>query len=263
MWVFFKGFTDLLLPSKFGEKIPDTFCFDDKRIPKLRAHILDVINLDLCIRLLKDFQNNRTDKSKSDSDCWTSITLGETSLTSINAELHWSILAIVDDAAGNNRWHQSCSNIALELLRSTPNDKDLSKLESQLQFHLSNPTSFIFQASETQVLAEFYPLLSDLVARYSSLTAVQLFLATASSQPLPCQVRVPQHTLSDVAKQMAHIGILHWRVWAPLAYLANPDQIDYVPQSSRSPQEWLDALENNSRNSQMQDSIFEIIPTGS
>lgn len=27
----------------------------------------------------------------------------------------------------------------------------------------------------------------------------------------------------DAARQIAHIGILHWRVWAPLAYLVNPD----------------------------------------
>ena len=51
MWVFFKGFTDLLLPSKMGVSIPDTFMFDEERIIKLRAFISDAINFDICVRL--------------------------------------------------------------------------------------------------------------------------------------------------------------------------------------------------------------------
>jgi hypothetical protein len=30
--------------------------------------------------------------------------------------------------------------------------------------------------------------------------------------------------ISEIATRIAHIGILHWRVWAPLAYLVNPEE---------------------------------------
>jgi hypothetical protein len=29
--------------------------------------------------------------------------------------------------------------------------------------------------------------------------------------------------ITEIATRIAHIGILHWRVWAPLAYLVDPD----------------------------------------
>ena len=145
---------------------------------------------------------------------------------SVDSKLRRSILAIVDEVSGNNRWKQSCSNIALELLRSTPNHDDLARLESQLNLHLCNPISSVFQISESHILAELYPLLSELAARYAPLTTTQLFEVATSPRPLPYQAQVPRHALSDVAKQMAHIGILHWRVWAPLAYLLDAC---YVP----------------------------------
>lgn len=355
MWVFFKGFTDLLLPSKMGTTIPDTFMFDEERIIKLRADILDAINLDICIRLLKDIQmSDRTRETPSkttsratspgprpvarnsatgppvpphqhnlqreiepsnfpnakrlvdkqtrlDGDIWIIEPEGEenesdiesppstarvsapspkspcllsqsveASLASTDAKLRQSILDIVDDTMGNNRWQQSCSNIALQLLYSNPNFKDLSKLESklesQLRLHLSNPTSSTFQISESRILAEFYPLLSDLTTRNASLTATQLFEAATSPRPLPCQVRAPRPALSDIAKQMAHIGILHWRVWAPLAYLVNPDDTGHVtatePESRRTDQAWdLEAENDRRRSPQRQNSISESIKT--
>jgi hypothetical protein len=361
MWIFFKAFTDLLLPSKMGPKLPDTFMFDEERIVKLRADILDAINTDVCIRLLEGIQKSdfaqetpssafsrttltptfpngsvacnssrtssipprpssahreikirsfrklknlnteqttrgelilviepgdeddesdaesrtstrRTSVSSTTSSTSTSLTFPlsqsiELSITPIDLKLRRAIIAIIDDTTGNDRWHQSCSEIALELLRSEPNLKDLSKLESLLQLHLSNPKSSLFQSSESRVYTEFHPLLSDLAVRYASLNATQLFEVATSPRPLPYQMHVPQHALSDVAKQMAHIGILHWRVWAPLAYLVNPDDADQVtstePELRKADHAWgLEAENRRRRTPQRQNSMSESIPTG-
>jgi len=361
MWVFFKGFADLLLPSKMGTRIPDTFMFDEERIIKLRADISDAINLDICVRLLENISSkdsgletqsttallasprsplrprfssgihNSTMKSpnmpalakfnrdikvghllkvtrrpnrqtnldesirivepeseddESDTESPPSTrrtsfsSTTSTSITSplsrsvelpvapVDSKLRRSILAIVDDASGNNRWLQSCSDIALELLRSTPSYDDLSRLESQLKLHLCNPTSSVFQRSESHVLAELYPLLFELTTRYSPLTATQLFEVATSPRPLPYQVLVPRHALSDIAKQMAHIGILHWRVWSPLAYLVDPDAChvtDATNPDSRTPNKaWGGVGENNRRPTpERKNSISESISTGS
>lgn len=32
--------------------------------------------------------------------------------------------------------------------------------------------------------------------------------------------------LADVARLVAHVGTLHWKVWAPLAYLVDPDIVE-------------------------------------
>jgi hypothetical protein len=365
MWVFFKGFADLLLPSKMGARVPDTFMFDEERIIKLRADLSDAINLDICVRLLESISSkdssletqsttcllasprsplrprfltpssgihNSTMKSpnmsalakfnkdikvghlpkvtrrpnkqtnldesiciidpeseddESDTESPPSTrrtsfsSTTSTSITSplsrsvelpaapVDSKLRRSILAIVDDASGNNRWQQSCPDIALELLRSTPSHNDLSRLESQLNLHLCNPTSSVFQRSESHVLAELYPLLSELAARYAPLTATQLFEVATSPRPLPYQAQVPLHALNDVAKQIAHIGILHWRVWAPLAYLVDPDDTCHVtdatdPESRTPSKAWGAVSESNRRPTpKRQNSISESISTGS
>jgi hypothetical protein len=339
MWAFFRGFADLLLPSKMGASIPDSFMFDEERIDKLRVEISDAVNLEICIRLWEKVKN-RDDSQKSqttnsiaaasrsplrplsptpilrnhsstmklidahvvtkfpkeakvtpfskttrrfyketnldesfrtidlqseddESDTESAPSTRRTSFSSmtsasfmsplsqsmelpmapIDPKISRAIFAIVNDAQGTNRWQQNCSDIALELLRSTPDQDDLVRLESQLAFHLCNPTSSVFQESERHILAEFYPLLSDLAARYSHLTATQLFEVATSPRPLPYQAHVSRHALSDAVKQMAHIGTLHWRVWSPLAYLVNPDNAGHVtdatdPESRTGDQTW-------------------------
>jgi hypothetical protein len=366
MWAFFKGFADLLLPSKMGAGIPETFMFDEERIIKLRSDISDAINLDVCVRLLRDNIHSKNCRSETKitttlstpprsalepknpmpiSETYSSTTklpnlpvpakfrketkashfpkaarhlnkernLDEsiriidleseddesdtesppstrrtslssrtsTSMTSplsrsvelpvppVDSKFRRAILAIVNDASGNNRWQQSCPDIALELLRSTPSQDDLSRLESQLNLHLCSPTSPVFQTSESHILAELYPLLSEFAARYVSLTATQLFEVATSPRPLPYQAQVLRHGLSDVAKQMAHIGILHWRVWAPLAYLVDPDEAGHVtdatdPESRTTGNAWGAVAENNRRPTPARrNSISESIPTGS
>lgn len=355
----------MLLPSKMGLSIPDTFMFDEERIIKLRSDISDAINLDVCFRVLENIHNkgcnqethitttisapprsplrpksptpisgnyNSTIKSanlthlpkfrrdikvghfskatkrlhkqtnldesiriidleseddESDTESPPSTrrtsfsSTTSTSITSplsrsmelpvppVDSKLRRSILAIVDDASGNKRWQRSCSDIALELLRLTPSHNDLSRLESQLNLHLCNPTSSVFQTSESHILAELYPLLSELAARYAPLTATQLFEVATSPRPLPYQAQVPRHALSDVAKQMAHIGILHWRVWSPLAYLVDPDEACHVtdatdPESPMTGKAWGQVAESNRRPiPERQNSISESISTGS
>jgi hypothetical protein len=364
MWAFFRGFANLLLPSKMGASIPETFMFDEERIVKLRGDISDAINLDICVRLVENINSKESgqetqststllapprsplrpkfltpssgihnstmkppnlpalpmfhrdikighvpeairrpnkqtsldesigkidlesDDDESDLESPTSIrrtsfsSTTSTSITSplsrsvelpvvpVDSKLRRSILAIVNDASGNKRWQQSCSDIALELLRSNPSHDGLSKLESQLNLHLCNPTSSVFQLSESNVLAEFYPLLSELAARYAPLTATQLFEVATSPRPLPYQTQVPRHALSDVAKQMAHIGTLHWRVWWPLAYFDNPDDACHVTGAtdpdSRTTSRALGAVADNDRRPipGRQNSMSKSIPTG-
>jgi hypothetical protein len=133
-----------------------------------------------------------------------------------------SILDIIDDVPGSNRWQQSCLAIALQLARPS-NLNNLSTFESQLKDYISNPRNPVFLASETNVLAELTPLLSNFASRYMTLTSTQLFDATTSPKPVPGQLPKRRQALADVAKHSAHIGALHWRVWGPLVYLIDSD----------------------------------------
>jgi hypothetical protein len=66
-------------------------------------------------------------------------------------------------------------------------------------------------------------VLKKLVINYTPLTSLQIFEAATLPGTSPTQENGPKEEISEIAKRIAHIGILHWRVWAPLAYLLNPN----------------------------------------
>ena len=78
-----------------------------------------------------------------------------------------------------------------------------------------------------RVLNQLFPVLQKLVENYSPMTSLQIFEAATASKSLPGAIVTPGHgskdEIAEIATRIAHIGILHWRVWAPLAYLVDPD----------------------------------------
>jgi hypothetical protein len=210
MWVFFKGFASLLLPSKEGMKIPDTFMFDKERISKLRSDVLDFVNLEICVRKWR----NDGQSSPSPSQTKSSLSAEESFLS--------SILALIEDTSWEGRWSKNCSSIALEILRLSNFEKNF---EGYFNFHLSNTSSQTFRICESHVLSELYTHLLDHITHFSRLTLSQLIWRFQPS--------APYRTLQDVSKHMAHIGILHWRVWAPLVYLENIENDDHRSHDTR------------------------------
>jgi hypothetical protein len=55
MWAFFNGLVDMLFPSGIGirQNVPDTFALDQEKIVKLRADLVDEVNLEVCLRLYR------------------------------------------------------------------------------------------------------------------------------------------------------------------------------------------------------------------
>jgi len=103
----------------------------------------------------------------------------------------------------------------------------LPKFESHLQFHISNPNSRLHQEAEHRVLRQLFPVLQKLVGTYTPLTSVQIFETAIAPKTGPgsaqAQVNGVQEEIKEASTRIAHMGILHWRVWAPLAYLVDPD----------------------------------------
>ncbi|KUJ12051.1 Tcp11-domain-containing protein [Mollisia scopiformis] len=139
-----------------------------------------------------------------------------------------SLLAILSSSSTSDKWASLSSSLALQILRSTTTPLTrLPQFESHLAFHLSNPRSSFYQQAEQHVLSQVYPVLQRLIETYTPLTSLQIFETATTPRNGPSTV-VPQtnslkEEISEVATRIAHIGILHWRVWAPLAYLVDPD----------------------------------------
>jgi hypothetical protein len=333
MSTFFRGLANLLMPSQVAERVPETFMFDEERIIKLRTDILDAINMEVCIRLFRNLQNDsrvvepqsrfassspswshsgssspgidspqsleqlssptiptfpdfqhriknsqlakeqgrfiksdfpdtliwvpaRTDGAMSSPSCTSSsfsslssspepfpfTFQSHTSHPEQEAVLRSSLLAILEDTPLESRWQAASPSLALQILRSTSPLSNLPAFEQKMQFNLSNLDSTLFKACEAHILSLLLPLLEVLITRYAPLSSTKLFEVAVSprstttnngSESRASGLQFPgtnsmsgpddSNSLMDAARQIAHIGILHWRVWAPLAYLVNPD----------------------------------------
>ncbi|KAH8685584.1 T-complex protein 11-domain-containing protein [Tricladium varicosporioides] len=136
--------------------------------------------------------------------------------------------AILASVSSTDKWKTLSPSIALEILRltNTPLTR-LPHFESHLAFHISNNQSRLYGEAETRVLSQLFPILQKLVAQYTPLTSLQIFEAATGPKNLPGNANVQtagaKEEVTEVATRIAHIAILHWRVWAPLAYLVDPD----------------------------------------
>jgi hypothetical protein len=143
------------------------------------------------------------------------------------------------DVRGGARWLQNMRCIALEIARFAGAaccldvvvaDEVISPIESALEWHLSNESDLFryFQnAMRDKVLtatlasARKYLPLSPLAICESQrcppppATGPATVAATgAVAHPSP-----QQYDIERIGMRLAHVGILHWRVWAPLLYL--------------------------------------------
>jgi hypothetical protein len=161
-------------------------------------------------------------------------------ITDSASQVRTSLLAILSSSSTNDKWTTLAPALGLQILRSTTTPlTQLPQFESHLAFHLSNSRSRVYQEAEARVLAQLAPILQKLIETYTPLTSLQIFEAATTPRTLPGatvpQVNGAKEEITEIATRIAHIGILHWRVWAPLAYLVDPDaEEDAESQSERA-----------------------------
>ncbi len=149
-------------------------------------------------------------------------------LTDSASQVRTNLLAILSSTSSSDKWTVLAPSLGLQILRSTTMPlTHLPQFESHLAFNISNSRSRIYQEAEERVLAQLAPILQKLVETYIPLTNLQIFEAATTPRTLPGaaapQVSGVKEEMTEIATRIAHIGILHWRVWAPLAYLVDPD----------------------------------------
>jgi T-complex protein 11 len=149
-------------------------------------------------------------------------------VSSSASQARTSFQAILASPTSSEKWSSLSPSLALEILRltNTPLTR-LPQFESHLAFHISNSSSRLYQEAESRVLTQLFPILQKLVGTYTPLTSLKIFEAATSPKSAAGSTNVQasgvKEEISEVATRIAHIGILHWRVWAPLAYLVDPD----------------------------------------
>ncbi|KAI0484484.1 T-complex 11 [Xylariaceae sp. FL0804] len=166
-------------------------------------------------------------------------------------ELYNSLVALLQTSTGTrqtpSRWKALKDSLALQVFRYTnAPTQDLMKFEQALDDHLSQLQSPRFQAAEQYYHRRLLSELQQRVKEFRRLTGVSLFsVATGGRLQAPGRgwdgsregssssqhgreretaddsVREGREEggVEDMATRLAHVGLLHWRVWSPIAYV--------------------------------------------
>ncbi|KAJ5747766.1 uncharacterized protein N7511_009462 [Penicillium nucicola] len=250
--VLFRGITDQLLQFNPPEEFPDTFLFDSERLWQLRSTVQNLINLDISWYIFESYVNKHKRYLSAPEETYSTFRTRVWSLMEDGMDMESRIASNSDndddpDHRGGKRWTQNMRCIALEIgrfacaalqLDAVVADEVIAPIEEALEWHLSNESDLFgyFQNSmrvkvlhTTLASARRYLPLSPLAICESQRTPPSSSVpvpGSSSSAPVvsgsaaSSQQLTPQ--MSDIERigmRLAHIGVLHWRVWAPLLYL--------------------------------------------
>lgn len=213
---------------------PETFYLDQDRLRTLKAEIDDLILFEVCMDmfaiLAKDFGFD-----------------GPISVAS-GHHLGTSILAIMGDAMGHGpqQWSMNSEAISLEILRQASQLAGVSRTSyihrsAKVNQHLRSLFVTSSASHAARLEAAILPQILSSVERHTNSSPMELFNSlvsfsalsptppTHAFQPLISDTFTfahlhPETTKStDLANRITHIISLHWRIWAPIAYVQEGD----------------------------------------
>lgn len=207
-----------------SSELPKSFQYDLKRLERIRSDMQDLVNLKMCLRVFDDLHScimsERPAFLSSDA----------------HAELQWRILALVDEQGDDeDPWQMSSADVALEITRAAcissrqpavplP-DWLIQNVHIRLGELISGQTpefAFIWDTLQKELAVE--------AVRYAqvfnSMTPLTMSEAQQQWQQRRAQKNIsrPLPDMEDIARRLAHVGILHWKVWASLVYLDDIEQ---------------------------------------
>ncbi|KAH6656228.1 T-complex protein 11 [Truncatella angustata] len=292
MAIFFEALSKLVLPSN-PDLLPNTFLFDEERMLKLRADMMDAVNLEVCMRTFEELEGkyrqsaiptpylatpfsdalgfltagsdddsefnfngsrpsslvfssagSATSSPRSSMILPSASTSSPVDFRTKSKNLYNSLTALLSTSPATVRpgfkWKAMKDSLALQIFRFTDAPQDvLLQFEDELDQHLGEPDSRIFQEVELQFHARLLAELQERVKEFRAHTGVNLFsIATGGRIHGPGRAwdgprdRSSEHDtlesslreareeggIEDMATRLTHLGILHWRVWAGLVY---------------------------------------------
>lgn len=233
----FRGVADLLLQFDAPEDFPETFLFDSDRLWQLRSTVQNLINLEIAWYIFESYVHTQKRYLSARDETYSTFRSRIWSLMEDGVNPDGRLNDEEDpDLRGGARWLQNMRCIALEIARFAcaaccldvvVADEVITPIEAALEWHLSNESELFRYFQNTmreKVLAAAltparrYLILSPLAICESQRTtsaSTSQGSTASSSQSVSSQ----QYDIERIGIRLAHLGVLHWRVWAPLLYL--------------------------------------------
>ena len=199
--------------------LPESFRFDMKRLEQIRSDTQDLIHLRMAVLVFDELR------------FW--LTSGRANPVSpeISLRLQSRILAIVDEQADDeDPWQTSSADVALEITRAAHTICGCAEVvirDAVIQrAHLRLNELGLGGTSECALIMD--TLQEDLTTK--AIHHAQVFSDKTPLEMLEAQQRWRQQRerntnfhsppdIEDIARRVAHVGIVHWKIWANLVYL--------------------------------------------
>lgn len=207
---------ELLLCPDEQVKYPETFRFDRRRLWLLRSQVQNMIDVYICWSILEELVESVCPK-RSNSPIMYSYFVTR-------------ISAIIEEDGGSAKTESSSlgthlpndSAVAMEMARmicvvmgltdDIP-DEILELVEDTMKKSFAD-SSVQMQVVRDGVRQKLLQGTCELAQKYIKMSPLDI----CESQRRQVY-RSPTSDFNYIAMKLAHIGVLHWRVWAPLVYL--------------------------------------------
>jgi hypothetical protein len=198
-------------------ELPDTLAYDRLRIRQLQEDVHDLIYLHICIQVYTNFLRQR---------------FGAVSRrTSATLECRITTIIENDDAESRNEsWQAQITDVAMEITQAAYFERGLEpSMIPDDDFKCT--TIRLKQAFENGfgLLAnELHAKLEERTFAHAAIFQRQSPLQISEAQKRWQQSRhddkLWRANIEDVARRVAHIAVLHWKIWAGLVYLEGEEE---------------------------------------
>lgn len=281
--VFFEALSRLVLPSAEDSTLPNTLEFDAERIHRLRSDMMDIINLEICMKAYEDMEGyggmlaslqglgEQGRPGTPDSVFSGSASLASSRPSSLvmsaagsasasprssfvmpshasdaerelkAQELYDSLKAILHTAPHTakpaDRWRAVAPAMALQVFRYANAPRHaLPIIEGNITSLVADVHSPRYRELEEYFFEKFVGELERRVKRFRGLSGLTLYsIATGEraggrhaweERGEGVEAREDEG-IAGMASRLAHLGILHWRVWSRMLYLQD-DSMEYA-----------------------------------
>lgn len=216
--VLLQGLAELLLQFRSPEGFPETFIFDTERLWQLRCNLQNMINLDICWYIFESYIHNQKRYLSEPSETYATF----------RSRIWWLLEETDDCQRGDTRWLTNVRNVSLEIARlacvacctdKLVSDNVISPIEEALEWHLSHESSW-FAYFQNTLRQKLVVVTLDFARKYLNMSPLAICESQRTDLVHPRQLNLARgkQELDRIGMRLAHIGVLHWRVWAPILY---------------------------------------------
>ena len=198
--IFFSRLLSSMDPSNSIKLPHSTFSFDIDRLYNIQQEVLDLVRLRTCHQVYGKFVFGFEVEANHSSF----------------ALIHNWTEAALSDVCNTDRWTESAKIVFVEVSRRLSDHSLESTAEEQIMQGI-NSQSAIFDTSRKEINQNLELLTRAYAKKYMTL-APGAIAGSWDVSKMKSTLPIYWYLLHDLARRLAHIGLLHWRIWAPLVY---------------------------------------------